>query len=319
MKLSRFSRNVQRMMDNPVALQNFRDPHYHVPGMLPTEINFSSAGTMLSTRVQSLSRLQWYDQENELFQNQLAVDGYVYGIRGGIGLQVNHSWYKRGGINVSNVALTYSPKISISKTISLEPSVRFKMGNKALTSSKMQGVKAVEIDRGISHDFYTGETKPIGQQLWYKDMGAGLMVNTEWFFVGVQLDNMLRHRDNIYQQDFESPRRADNHFIASFGTDWVSRSKKLGLSPYVVYQNKENLSEAWLGANFRWEWFMIGASLSSNVEPAASIGAKFEHFAVMYNADYTMSEMTGRSGLSHQLTLRFVSKPGRTGRRLLNL
>jgi type IX secretion system PorP/SprF family membrane protein len=274
---------------------------------------------MLSTRIQTLSRLQWYGQENELFQNQLAVDGYVYGIRGGIGLQVNHNWYKRGGINVSNFALTYSPKISISRTISLEPSLRFKMGNKALTASKMQGVNAVEIDRGIARDYYTNEAGPIGKQLWYKDLGAGLMVNTEWFFAGVQVDNMLRHRDNIYQQDYNNPRRAGNHFIASFGTDWVSRSKKLGLSPYVVYQNNEKLSEAWLGANFRWEWFTVGASISSKIEPAASLGMKFKHFALTYNADYTKSDMTGRSGLSHQVSIRFVSKPSKMGRRLLNL
>lgn len=319
MKMSRFTRSVQRMMDNPVALKNYRDPYYHVPGMLPTDVNFSAAGTMLSTRVQTLTRLQWYGQDNELFQNQLAIDGYVYGLRGGVGLQVNHGWYKRGGINVANVALTYSPKFSISKTVSLEPSLRFKMGNKSLTNSKMQGVSAVELERGNAQSYYPGETSPIGQELWYKDLGAGLMVNTEWFFAGVQMDNLFKHKDNIYQQDFSSPRRAGYHFVATFGTDWVSRDENLGLSPYVVYQNKENLSEAWLGANFRWHWFTVGASVSSKIEPAASIGMKFKHFALMYNADYTKSDMTGKPGLSQQVSIRFVSKPSRFGRRLLNL
>ena len=317
-RVNAFSRKLQRMMNNPVALKNFRDPYYHVPGMLPNDLNFSSTGTMLSARVQTLSRLQWYGKENEQLQNQLAIDGYAYGIRGGVGLQVNHTLYNDGGMNVASAAITYSPKLSISRMISIEPSLRFKMGNKSLTKSKMENVSQVEVERGNAHEFYP-EGGVIGQQLWYKDLGAGLMVNTEWFFAGVQVDNLFRHKDNIYSQDFEEPRRADYHFVGTIGTDWVSRKENLSLSPYFVYQKSENLSEAWLGANFRWNWFTVGGSISSNMEPAGSLGLKFDHFALSYNADYVESAMTGQRGLSHQLTLRFVSKPSRFGKRLLNL
>ena len=81
----------------------------------------------------------------------------------------------------------------------------------------------------------------------------------------------------------------------------------------------ERLSEAWLGVNVKWDWFTVGGAVSSNLEPSGSIGMKFDQFALSYNADYTRSEMTEKSALSHQLTLRFVSKPSRFGKRLLNL
>jgi hypothetical protein len=317
-KLSTFGRKIQRMMDNPVALKNFKDPHYHVPGMLPTDINFSSAGTLLSTRVQSLSRLQWFGQENEQLINQLSFDSYAYALRGGVGLQLEHGLYRNGGISVASAAVTYSPKFSISRKVSVEPSLRFKMGNKTLANSKMQGVNQVEIDRGNDLAYYP-ESEPIGKMLWYRDMGAGLMVNTEWFFAGVQLDNLLRHYDNIYDVNIESARRAPLHFVATVGTDWVSKKETLSLSPYIVYQNNGALSEGWAGANFRFEWFTLGASVSTALEPAASVGLKFDHFTLTYNADYTKSVMTGNQSLSHQLTLRFVSKPSRFGKRLLNL
>ena len=317
-RVNNVSRKLRRMMDNPVALKNFRDPYYHVPGMLPNDLNFSSTGTMLSTRVQTLSRLQWYGKENEQLHNQLAIDGYVYGMRGGIGLQVNHTMYNDGGMNVASAAITYSPKLSITKSISLEPSLRFKMGNKSLTKSKMGNVSQVEVERGNSHEFYPNGSV-IGKQLWYRDLGVGLIVNTEWFFAGVQMDNLFRHKDNIYAQNFDEPRRADYHFVGTLGTDWVSRKENLSLSPYFVYQKSEKLSEAWLGANFRWNWFTIGGAISSHMEPAGSIGLKFDHFALSYNADYVKSAMTGQRSLSHQLTLKFVSKPSRFGKRLLNL
>ena len=317
-RLNAFGRKIQRTMDNPVALKNFRDPNYHVPGMLPGDINFGAAGTMLSTRVQTLSRLQWYEQTNQQLINQLAVDGYAYKLRGGIGVQIQHGMYKNGGVNVAHAAITYSPKFSISRTISVEPSLRFKMGNKTLANSKMAGVDRVEVDRGNDFPYYP-ESQPIGKMLWYHDLGAGLMVNTEWFFAGVQMDNFFRHQDNIYNVDIENPHRADFHYIVTLGTDWVSRRENLSFSPYLVYQHNERLSEAWLGANFRWNWLTVGASLSSSLAPAASLGLKFDHFAMTYSADYTKSVMTGQAALSHQLTLRFVSKPSRFGKRLLNL
>ena len=318
-RLNKFSREMRRMMDNPIALTNFRDPYYHVPGMLPNDVNFSSTGTMLSTRVQATSRLQWHGETNEQLLSQLAIDGYAYGMRGGVGLQINHAMYNDGGLNIASAAITYSPKLSVSRTISIEPSLRFKMGNKSLTNSKMNNVDRVEIDRGNSHEFYANGTNPTGNELWFKDIGLGLMVNTEWFFAGAQIDNLFRHKDNIYTHDAQDPRRADYHFVGTLGTDWVSKKEDMSISNYLVYQNMEKLSELWIGANLRYKWLTFGGAVSSNFDPSASIGMKFKHFALTYNADYTQSEMLGDRALSHQLTLRFVAKPSRFGRQLLNL
>lgn len=318
-RINNISRAVQRMMDNPVALKNYRDPHYHVPGMLPNDVNFSSTGALLTTRVQAFSRLQWFGEENQQLMNQIAIDGYAYGMRGGVGVQLNHQMYQDGSMNIADVAITYSPKISVTKTISVEPALRFKMGNKSIDRSKMSSIDAIEMDRGNVNDFYPGEESPIGNDLWYKDLGIGVMINTEWFFIGAQVDNVFKHTDNMYSNDLQNKRRASNHFVGTIGTDWVSTNKNVSLSPYLVYQNKERLSEAWLGANFRLSKFTIGAAVSSNIEPAASIGMKFDRFAIQYNADYLKSTMTSRQSLSHQLSIRFTAKPNRFGKRILNL
>jgi len=313
-KAGSFGRKVMGMMNNPIALKNFRDPHYNIPGLSASDINFSSAGSQLATRVQTLSRLQWQGKENQQLMNQLNLDGYVYAVRGGFSLQLNHSMYRNGGINVADVAIAYSPKISLSNTVSLEPSFRFKMGNKSLNHSKMDGANKLELDRGVVDDYYADGSTPIGHNLWYKDFGVGMMVNTQWFFAGVQIDNVFRHKDNMYSNSTDSPRRSEYNIIGSLGTDWVSRNKKMSLSPYVVYQNQGQLSELWVGANARLNWFMIGASYSSTQNPSATIGMKFKNFSMYYNADYSKSVMTGERSLSHQVTLKFVGKQSRFGR-----
>ncbi|MCJ8288536.1 MAG: type IX secretion system membrane protein PorP/SprF [Crocinitomicaceae bacterium] len=315
-RMNKFARSLERMMNSPIALNNSRDPHYHIPGMTAGDINFSSAGTLIATRFQATSRLQWQGRENEQLMNQLSLDGYSSNILGGWGVQLNHQWYKNGGIQVAQAAFTYSPKISVSNWVSVEPSVRFKMGNKRLNAAQLIGTDVVELERGNAHDFYSNGNTPIGQSLWYKDLGVGLLVNTKWFFAGVQADNLFKYKDNLYNDNWSDPRRAQNHFTATIGSDWVSRNERLSLSPYVVYQKSEQLSEVWAGANFAFDWFNVGLATSSNLEPAASIGMKFDHFSLHYNADYTQSKMLGKKALSHQLTVRFVGKQNRFGKQL---
>lgn len=314
-KLKRLSKTIRRMVDNPIALTNSRDPYYQVPGMTSNDISFSSVGTLGSTKVQGMSRIQWLGKENEQLISELAIDGYAYGIRGGWGVQLNHSMYDDGGIHIGQVAFTYSPKFSVSNWISVEPSIRFKMGDKVLDADMLAGTDQVELDRGNAQGFYSDGNAQIGRNLWYRDLGVGLLVNTKWFFVGVQADNLFRHQDNIYSDDWSNPRRAGEHLVATIGTDWLSRSKDFELSPYVVYQKKENLSELWAGANFRWKGLSVGIAGSSNLDPAASIGMKFDQFSLHYTADYTTSTMIGERALSHQVTLRLKAKTSRLGQR----
>jgi type IX secretion system PorP/SprF family membrane protein len=304
-RLSKAKRALTRMMDNPVALKNLKDPYYHIPALQAMDVNFGSVGTLLATRVQTLSRAQWLGAENQQFMNQISVDGYAYGIRGGLGLQLNNGYYANGQIMNSSAAITYSPKFSVNRNILVEPSIRFKMGNKSLNSSKITDLGQAEMDRGNVYEFYPSGSAPMGKDLWYRDMGLGLMVNTKWFFIGVQGDNLFNHYDNIYSNATE--KRAGTHFIATIGTDYESQRENIGLSPYIVYQQNEQLSEAWLGVNARYEWITMGAAVSSNADFVGSLGMKFNRFAVNYNMDFTHSYLFDKQIISHQLSLRFVA------------
>lgn len=318
-RMNKAARALSRMMDNPVALKNLKDPNYLLPGMLPTDVNFGSTGALPAVRVQAQSRLQWPGKENQQLINQVAVDGYAYGIRGGVGFQASHSYYGNGQIMNSNLAFTYSPKISVNRNILIEPSIRFKMGNKSLNSDKISGVGLAEMDRQNVQQFYPSGTQPIGQQLWYRDLGLGMLVNTKWFFAGIQGDNLFRHQDNIYSGDWSNPRRVGTHFIATVGTDYESRREQIGLSPYIVYQKIEKLQEAWLGLNTRFAWLTIGGAVSNKMDVAASIGVKFQRFSMNYNADYTKSLIWDKQLLSHQITLKYTTFNLNKRQKLINL
>ncbi len=316
-RLGILTRRLQRMLDNPVALKNLNDPYYHVPGMQSNDVNFAAVGTFLATRVQTVSRAQWLGKSNQQFINQISVDGYSYAARGGVGFQLNHNYYGNGLIENYQASFTYSPKLSISREIVLQPAVRFKMGSKMLGTTIQSG-SMVELDRMNAQQFYSLGQQPVGRTLWYRDLGLGLMVNTKWFYASIQQDNIFKHFDNIYSLDIADPRRAPKHFVASVGTDYQSSKQRIMLSPYLVYQKEDQLAEAWAGFNFTCYWLNVGGAISSKLEPAASVGIKFKRFMLQYNADFTNSQLYSSKNLSHQITLRFLTKPSRVGQRLLN-
>lgn len=318
-RLSKATRALSRMMDNPVALKNLKDPSFSLPGMLPMDVNFGNTGTIPATRIQTLTRVQWPNLENQQLINQLAFDSYVYAIRGGIGAQVNHSFYGNGEIMNSMLALTYSPKISVNRNVLIEPSLRFKMGNKMLDPEKIDGFGLAEMDRENVHEFYPTGTTPIGQQLWYRDLGLGMMVNTKWFFIGVQRDNLFKHYDNIYSGEAASQRRVGQHFIATIGTDYESKRELFGLSPYLVYQQREDLKELWMGVNTRLNWFTMGLAVSDRLDGVASAGIKFEQFSFNYQADLTHSALWDKQILSHQLYIKFTTFNSNKKQKFINL
>lgn len=323
-KFSRFVRNVRRMANNPIALKNHRDAYHNVPGMTSTDLNFGATGTMIAPRFQAMSRLQNRGTSNELFSNQIGFDGYVFDMRGGIGVQMTQNYYNNGGIQSREIAITYSPKFSVNPKLSIEPAFRFKMGNKMLDADRMEGASQVEYIPGNAIDYYKDGTTPVGSMLWYRDLGLGLNVNTQWFYASAQVDNVFRHGDNLYSNNLKEQRRAGTYFVASIGTDWESNDSqwetqraRFSISPYVIYRNYENINELWAGANFRAYWLTMGFAVSSNMDPSASMGvvSSNKRFSLTYNADYSQSSVTNERSLSHQLTLRLVGKQSRVGRR----
>lgn len=318
-RMKQYARALQRMMDNPIALKNSRDPHFLIPGAQVQDVNFSAVGTLLSTRAQALSRAQWLGSEQEQFVNKVAIDGYSYAMRGGLGAQLSHSSFHNGGIQQGEIALTYAPKISVNRHFSVEPSMRFKMGAKMLDYNRVSQLQEVEFTPGQAHNFYGEGQTPIGKQLWYKDLGAGLMVNTKWFFAGANIDNIFRHQDKMYSNDQNSDRRSTMNVTLSAGTDWENTKKTMTLSPYVVYNSNEGQNKVWAGANYRVGSFMVGASVSSAKEPMASIGLKMNYFSLHLMSDYSRSETLNKYVLSHQVSLRINGKMSRFGKRLTNL
>lgn len=312
-------RKIKRMADQPVALRNTKDPYYHTPMMTGYKANSAMVGTAQGNRVQATSRLQWLDKSNTQLMNTLSWDGYVYALRGGLGIDANYNTYKTNALNNYSVGFTYSPKFSINKKVSFEPAMRFKMGVVNVDpNSKVIGSK-IEVDRHNIIPLFENETTVSGNQLWYRDLGLGFMLNTEWFYLGFNADNLGRHNNNFYSGDLNKSYHQNIHYIAVLGTEYQSFTRDIKISGYGLFQNFGELNELWLGGNVQYKWLQAGVGVSTNADLGASLGTSFNRFSLHYNIDYTKSRLLNDKLLSHQVTMKILLKPSRYAAKFLNI
>jgi hypothetical protein len=310
-RLNSAFRKIKRMMDQPIALQNSKDPYVNVPGMTGFQSNFGMVGTLLRDRFQLTSRNQWVGKENQQLTNTISWDGYVFPLRGGLGIDVTYSDYADGSIRDMHTGFTYSPKLSVSKNVSIEPAFRYKMGVTSLDiNSNIIGGVAERHRNSVQPIFEEGEA-PIGSRLYYRDLGAGVMMNTKWFYAGVNIDNLRRHYNNYYSADVSAKHQADIHFSTLIGTEYSPLGRNVRFGSYVFYQKFGELNEIWGGISAQWDWLEIGASVNSNLDGSASIGLRLNQLSVYYNADYLTSRMFDEKYVSHQITMRYLLKPSR--------
>ncbi len=310
-RFSNMGRQIKRMADQPVALRNSKDPHFHAPFMTGYNANFGMVGTLMRNRFQATTRNQWVGHENQQLMNTISWDNYIYELRGGLGVDVNYSSYADGGIENYSAAITYSPKFSLSKNVSFEPALRFKTGMINLDNDSPIIGRDIELRRRQLQGVFTDGAAPIGSQLWYRDAGVGMLLNTKWFYAGVNMDNVNRHYNNFHSSDINADHRADHHFTSIIGSEYTPLGRNLTYSAYALYQKFGDLNELWIGGNVQWNWMQIGAGVSHNSDFGGSIGIKLDQFTIMYNIDYLESSMLDANLLSHQVTMRILMQPNR--------
>ncbi|MDX1447130.1 PorP/SprF family type IX secretion system membrane protein [Lishizhenia sp.] len=317
--LYEFSRDVKRTMNNPVALKNYRDQYYSLPSATGFAVNPGMVGTQVAPKIQWATRGQYLGTSSSQISNRLSFDTYVYELKGGIGVDLNHSTIDNGAVQTMEGAFTYSPKISLGEKFSLEPALRFRFGNKQIDADKLVMGSVIELDRGRPLQFFEEGQTPTGQSLWYRDVQAGFLLNTPWFYAGASIDNVGRHFNNIYSNDLSSDFKASPFYQAQIGTDYKSLSKKTVLSTYAIYQQQGSWNELWVGANIKFKGAHFGGAISNDFDPALSLGVDAKRVRFIYNADYSRSQIDSKKYLCHQLTLRYKLKPNRNARRILNM
>lgn len=254
-----------------------------------------------------MHRYQWHNSNSVQHQSYSSYDAYIKSIKGGVGIMAGFSDYNGGMYRDYEISLAYSPKIRITRNISFEPGINFNLGTKTLNSSKFNG-QQIEWERGVVQNVFSSPEAVPGNMKLYRDMGAGALLNTKWFYAGFHANNIFEHLDNIYQShEVGGFQRAPKRYTAVIGTDYQSfNNPNLIVSPFATYEQMGERRELWAGTNFRWNALLLGASLSNHLDYKATLGFQVNTIRMSYSYDQTYSWLAGESLPSHELNLKIL-------------
>ena len=312
-------RKMDQLLSKDIGLSNNQNYDYTVSGQSNLDLNFSSVGTTSQTRFQLMSSMRSLDNPTQLkMTNQVSIDAYSRKIRSGFGIQANYDLFGDGLIKTSQIGIIFAPKIALSRKISLEPAIRFKMGTHGLDQTKLTNADLVEQNFGQVNQFQFDQNLAIGKTLWYRDLDAGLTIQTPLFFLSTQLNNLFQHNENIYSNDGSTLRSSTVWNIIT-GTQYVSRNEKMIFSPYALYQQTSYQKQIFAGFTFKAGKAQVGMSYGDLSTGSLSLGFVGENFALIGQSSYSTLASTEVRTFTHQLTLRFHSSVSKKARRYISL
>jgi hypothetical protein len=312
-------KKIDQLLSKEIGLSNNQSYDYTMSGQSNLDLNFSSVGTTSQTRFQMLSSIRSLENPAQFkLNNQLSLDAYSRNMRAGFGIQVNYDDFSTGLIRNGNFALIFSPKIALSRKISLEPAVRFKNGTYTLNQVKMVNESSVEYNTGQVNQFQFDPNLAIGRTLWYRDLDAGLTIHTPLFFLSGQITNIFKHNENIFSNNGETMAAARNLNLIT-GTQYISRNEKLIFAPYAIYQHSNYQKQLFGGFTFKAGKAQLGLSYGNLNTGSVSFGYVGKNFALIGQSGFGTLVSTQQRTYTHQLTLRIHSSVSKKARRYISL
>ena len=313
---SKLSKWVKKDLTNT----NQKDRVYALSEKSNLDLNNSFVGNISQLKFQSMSTVRWIDiAEQQKISQQISFDGYLREAKAGLGIISNYSSFSNGLIQDWNLNLIYAPKLAINRYLTIEPSMKYTFGKKVLNSSKVINNSTVEVETNQLETFSIDPNKAIGKNLWYRDLGAGLIINAGPIYFGGQVNNLLKHQDNLYSNDYTSIRRANRELTLVGGTDFNSKNGNFTFSPYIFHTIFGSQSSTYLGASIQLKSFLLGGSYQTNGSSSGMIGLHKDRFSLLCQTSYSSSSYTQSKSFIHQLTIRINSNISKKTRRYLYL
>ena len=310
---------IDRALSKSVAFSNYKDHFYMIPGIASNNVNLSTTGAISQSRFISTTRTRWLTTSNQKLSQELSFDTYVRALRSGLGAQINYDTYANGAIQDWNATLVFSPKIGLSRNISLEPAAKLKVGNKLLNANQIEN-NTVSLYHENSAQLYSFDsTQKIGRKLWYRELDAGFTFNTKVFYIGFQAENLLNHIENLYQNEQNNENRIATTYSAIAGTQYMSRNEKVSFHPYIYLRTNKTNTAYYGGFSFDLDKLFIGASYGSSDQYTGSIGVSFNQFALVLQTTRAFQPTLERNLFTHQMTLRINTPESKKTRRYITL
>lgn len=297
-----------------------KDRMYAISEKSHLDLNQGLVGNLSQSKFQSTSFIRWFDdQSNQKLSQQISFDTYIRQAKSGVGVLVNYADFGNGTIKDWNLNLIFSPKIALSRFVTMEPSVSYQFGKKSLDINKVNNYGCFAFQSNQLQTYNYDMTLPVGEQLWYRDITAGLMLNLGPIYLGGQASNLLQHQDNINTNNYSNIGRASSVYSFIAGTDFKAKKEAYIFSPMVFHERIANNSVTQFGATLQLKNIVLGGNYATNNNITAMAGFNSEKFTLLVQSTKMQNITNQKQAFVHQLTLRINSNISRKSRRYLYL
>ena len=317
-KLSRSS-TLSKYLRKDVLSATQKDRVFFVQEKSHLDIADAFAGNRSQTRIQSTTMARWFGDANQKLTQQISVDGYSRNLKSGFGLVANYVDFGKGAISDWNVRLIFSPKLAFGKYVSIEPAVSYLVGQKSINSSKITNHSLFEFSSNQVQQFNYNATNAIGNQLYYRDLNAGVNVNAGPVYLGISTQNILKHQDNVHTNNYDTIYRAALTSTLYIGTDFSARKGTVMFSPMLSHTIGLTSDLTQIGGTLQLNGVVIGANYGSNASYGALLGYQSKNFSIIAQSLKTKPLTSIQPQFVHQLTLRINTNISRKTRRYLYL
>lgn len=288
-----------------------QDPVYSQFFAAPMQLNPALTGLLEGPVIGINYRNQWPNIPNAYATYAISYSQYAPSIQSGFGALIEADVAGDGIYANYRLGLFYAYDIRFNKKFYIRTGLEANFVNSRLAWNKLVFLDQLDVN-GPTGD---PSNEAIGaSSINYVDFGAGLMVNTPYFYAGFALKHLNAPQEQFLQQyqdgSSELPLRYSLHVGSKI---LLSRNNKLGdktfLLPNILFTKQRQFHQLNLGAQLRHGLFLGGIAFRHTFTNADAVifmlGIQHKIVKIGYSYDLTLSSLGVQSGGAHEVSLIF--------------
>ncbi len=297
-----------------------QDPQFSQFYAAPLYLNPAFAGSTGLARAGLNYRNQWPSINASFVTYSAFFDYYFEDINSGVGVLFMSDREGMAGLNTHSAGLQYTYQFRLTENIVVRPALEG-----SYTISNLDFNNLVFGDQ-IN---YQGIYKPVTDEMFnsdfrnnYFDVGTGVLLYSENFWVGFSVHHLLEPNQSFLEDDSRLPRKYSGHAGYKFllpttrNLSYAKGYREVSLTPTVQYKQQGQFSQIDLGLYFTYEPVVFGASYRgvpykivegypNNDSVILLAGITTNGLSIGYSYDYTISGLGIRTGGAHEISIRY--------------
>ncbi len=289
-----------------------QDPQFSQYYAAPLYINPGFTGTIPGQRIALNSRVQWTQLKSPFVTHAASYDIYSEHLNSGFGIIAITD--KAGSANLSTTTIggLYSAKIRLSDGWMLSPGLNFSYGNRGIDFDKLVFGDQIEYNGPTLDDAIS----QINNRNYF-DFGSGAVIYNKSIWLGFAAAHINQPNHSLLGEDAKLPMKTLIHggVKIPIKTHVLSKVKLSSISPSFMFSQQGEFQQFDAGFNLVYNPILIGLwyrgipiqkNYSNRPNQDALIfllGINLKNLEVGYSYDLSISQMSGQSGGSHEISI----------------